>query len=128
MSPRPMTSVVAMVDTATFQGVNHFRRQALVEVEPPMCLVVAAAFRDTPGLTAWEEPWGRGRTKRTVSIGVPGCAPMITRQWTEHRQQSYLCLESKLAHGYEEPTEQESSRRPMPKSIEEETKVTSKCG
>ena len=41
VSPRPMTSVVAMVDTATFQGVNHFRRQAWVEVEPPMCLVVA---------------------------------------------------------------------------------------
>ena len=44
MSPRPMTSVVAMVDTATFQGVNHFRRQALVEVEPPICLVVAVAL------------------------------------------------------------------------------------
>ena len=52
-----------MVDTATFRGVNRFRRQTWVEVEPPMCLVVAVAFRDTPGLTAWEEPWegGAGR-------------------------------------------------------------------
>ena len=63
VSPRPTTSAVAMVDTATFRGVNRFRRQTWVEVEPPMCLVVAVAFRDTPGLTAWEEPWegGAGR-------------------------------------------------------------------